>query len=766
MRISIPAILRPGEPRRPSHRLSRPGLGLGRSGAGTALILLAFVMLPGAVLGYLSWRAIERERANSLEQLRGSYRQYAVLAARQVDYQLRSMESRWVGAFDGLMTVAARGPTAEQVVQATGKEPLIAGYFLLGAPGRILYPPMAADELDLSPPVSEQGAEAREHDDFVLLAARGEELEYRAGDLKAALGVYREILSRVENPRLRAMAESYIGRVQLKDGDPSEALKTFRVLLRRYPNERDLNRMSLRFLAQYQIAVALEGLQRYPEALDALLELNRDLLGRSDAITQAQYSYFSDLIQTLAPQILGRPDLQEGVTYAQAFRALGEQNKKRISEKHFVHLLASELSEMSFKRKHYMPQTQYLSARAEGDPFLLAYRTVPDPGQSFVTGILAAQIDLPELQNELFSALRNLNSDTQGAIAILGSGGAVVIGSQAAKGTLMATQDLMPPFDFWQVAIYLRDVPTAMQRLDVRRTFWLWLVSLMLLSILFGGYGFILRARRQAYLSRAQTTFVSNVTHELRTPLTSIKMFAELLEIQMAEAPPAAQAAFPRNAGQYLDLIQHECDRLGRLIDRVIHFSRVERSAEQYQFEPRDLGEVVARSVDSFRPHANAHGFPLDLEVENPLPEVSLDADAISQVMLNLLTNAVQYSVREKEIRVRVGRAEGGVAIAVRDRGIGIRPRDRERVFDKFYSTWRRMDSRTQGGLGLGLAISREIARAHGGDIRVESEVGRGSTFTVTLPAHARAGEASEPGERRQRAADVPAIEQFGSRQA
>jgi len=752
-----------GESRKPSHRFGRPGFGLGRSGAGTALILLAFVMLPGAVLGTLSWRAIERERASSLEQLRGSYRQFAVLAARQIDYQLRSLESRWLGGFDGLMSASALGPTVEQVIRATGKDPLVSDYFLLGAPGRVLYPPMAADELDVSLSASEQGTEASEHDQFMLLSARGEELEYRSGDLKAALAAYEEILFKVENPRLRAMAESYIGRVQLKAGDPTGALRTFRGLIRRYPNERDLNRMYLRFLAQYQIAVALESLQRYPEALDALLELNRDLLARSDAITQAQYSYFSDLIQTLAPQILVRPELQDK-GYEQSFRALGEQNKKRISEKHFVHLLASELSEMSFRRKHFMPRTQYLSARAEGDPFLLVYRAVPDAQRTYVTGILAAEIDLRELQKELFAALRNLNSETQGAVAILGSGGGVVIGAEAAKGTLMATQDLMPPFDFWQVAIYLNDVPTAMQRLDLRRTLWLWLVCLMLLSILFGGYWFILRARRQAYLSRAQTTFVSNVTHELRTPLTSIKMFAELLDLQMAEAPNAAQAGFPRNAAQYLGLIQQECDRLGRLIDRVVHFSRMERRAEQYQFEPHDIGEVVTRCVESFRPHANAHGFLLELSVADALPEVNLDADAMSQVMLNLLTNAVQYSLRDKEIRVRVERQVWGVAITVADRGIGIRPRDLPRVFDKFYSTWRRMDSRTQGGLGLGLTISREIARAHGGEIQVQSEVGCGSTFTVMLPALTRAGALVTEGDRNRQESDAPVLEPLRSR--
>jgi len=720
-------------------------------------------MLPGAVLGYLSWRAIVRERASSLEQLRGSYAQFAVLAARQIDYQLRSLESRWMASFDGLMATSPKGPTAEQVARATGKEPLIDGYFLLAAPGRVLYPSMAPDALDDAPHASDLGTEASEHDQFALLSARGEELEYRVGDLKGALNVYREIPTLVVNPRLRAMAESYIGRVQLKAGDMAGALRTYHGLLRRYPNERDLNRMYLRFLAQYQISVALEGQLRHRDALDGLLELNRDLLARSDAITQSQYAYFSDLVQTLASQIMSRPDLQDRTAYVQSFKSFGEQNKKRISEKHFVHLLASELGEMSFKRKRYLPRTQYLSARAEGDPFLLAYRAVPDADRTFITGILAAEINLQELQRELFAALKNLNSETQGAIAILGSGGQVVIGADAAKGTLMATQDLMPPFDSWQVAIYLGDVPTAMQRLDLRRTLWLWLVSLMLLSILFGGYWFIVRARRQAYLSRAQTTFVSNVTHELRTPLTSIKMFAELLEIQMTESETPTE--FPRQAGQYLRLIRQESDRLSRLIDRVVHFSRMERRAEEYQLEPGNIGEAVSHAVESFRPHAITHGFRLELMVDDALPEVSYDADGISQVMLNLLTNAVQYSLNEKEIRVHVKSDEAGVAIAVSDRGIGIRPRDLQRVFDKFYSTWRRMDSRTQGGLGLGLTISREIARAHGGDIQVQSEVGRGSTFTVILPAHAAAGEATISGERRRRAGSVPAFGRMGGRQ-
>jgi len=102
--------------------------------------------------------------------------------------------------------------------------------------------------------------------------------------------------------------------------------------------------------------------------------------------------------------------------------------------------------------------------------------------------------------------------------------------------------------------------------------------------------------------------------------------------------------------------------------------------------------------------------------------------------MWNLLTNAVQFSARRKEIRVRVARVGTSVAIDVTDRGVGIEPRNLGRVFDRFYSSWRRMDDRAQGGLGLGLTLSREIVRQHGGDITVQSEAGEGSTFTVSLP--------------------------------
>ena len=651
-----------------------------------------------------------------------------------MDYQLGSLESRWIGEFDALLSVSRGRPTPALLREFEGRQPLIANYFLLSAPGRILYPPGPASGEAAAPEALGMAPRVPEHELFARLVARGEQAEYDAGNMKAAITSYRGVVEHVESPRLRAVAESYIGRAQLKARDWTGALATFRLLLARYPDVRDLNRGYLRFLAQYQIAVSLQGLKRHREALDALLELNRDLLRRSDAITTMQYSYYSDLIRSLAPALIDALSAPDREPYARAFGALAEQSKKRIGQKYFIQLLDAELSEMSFRQKRFSSLTRYMTARAEGVPFLLAYRALPDAKEVYTSGILAAQIDLARLQEQLFATMRNLPMGPDGAMAILGPGGNVLLGAEAARGTFMAAQDLAPPFDAWQVAIYLRDAPTVMKRLDLRHTIWLWLISLMLLSIMVGGYVFILRARRLAYLSRAQTTFVANVTHELRTPLASIRMFAELLELRSAAPRVGLSARASGSTAEYLRMIRQECERLSRLIDRVVDFSRMERHVKQYQCEVSDVGRVVVDAVESFRPNADGRGFDLQVSVDGPLPLLSLDADAISQVVLNLLTNAVQHSAETKSIRVRVRPEPSAVVIEVADRGIGIEPRNLRRIFDKFYSTWRRMDDRTQGGLGLGLTLSREIVRAHGGEIAVRSKVGQGSTFTVRLP--------------------------------
>lgn len=702
------------------------------------LVFLGLILIPSGLLGYFSWRAIENEKLLSQERLKESYVQFARLAAREIDDELEDVEKRWSSTVKRIIDKDERIPAPEELDELTQTEPLIAACYLLTAPGKVAYPPdLSLREAGSSSEQAPMESELfhREHELFNRLVTRGEELEYLSYDLKGAIATYREIAAQVTSPQLRAMAESYVGRALMKQGEWTEALTTFQDLLVKYPEMRDLNKMYLRFPAQYQIAVALDNLERDQEAVETLFRFNQDLLERSDVISPLQYSFFLDQIRNLAPRLLASPELSASQSYQAELEALAEQSKKHIREKYFLQLLDRKLYEMVIARKEYKAKFRYVSEEADGDPFLLAYRALPDPSGIYTTGLLGLQINLEQLRQKLFPAiLRNLKSSDQVALAILNESGDYVIGTARSTEPPIAVRTLQEPFEFWQVAVYLSETAPAMQRWDFRTTLSLWLISLLLLSILLGAYIFIRRARREAYLSQMKSTFVSNVSHELRTPLASIKMLAELLEMQLAGQSATASENFKARAENYLGIIRRECSRLGRLIENVLDFSKIERGVKQYNFEYEDPAAVVRMAVDSFRPHAEEQGFTLALDIAEPLPELRMDADAISQVILNLLSNAVKYSEAVKDIRVRAYQRNTNVVIEVSDRGIGIAAAELSKVFEDFYRADQRLNSQKQGGMGLGLTLARQIVRAHGGEISVRSEVGQGSTFTFTLP--------------------------------
>lgn len=702
------------------------------------LIFLGLILIPSGLLAYFSLRAIENEKLLSKERLQESYSQFARLAAREIDDELEDVEKRWSSTVKRIIDKDERIPAHEELDELTQTEPLIAACYLLTAPGKVAYPPDLSLREAGSPPEQapmESELFHREHELFNQLVTRGEELEYLSYDLKGAIATYREIAAQVTSSQLRAMAESYVGRALMKQGEWTEALTTFQDLLVKYPEMRDLNKMYLRFPAQYQIAVALDNLERDQEAVETLFRFNQDLLERSDVISPLQYSFFLDQIRNLAPRLLASPELSASQSYQAELEALAEQSKKHIREKYFLQLLDRKLYEMVIARKEYKAKFRYVSEEADSDPFLLAYRALPDPSGIYTTGLLGLQINLEQLRQKLFpTILRNLKSSDQVTLAILNESDDYVIGTARSTEPPIAVRTLEEPFEFWQVAVYLSEAAPAAQRWDFRTTLSLWLISLLLLSILLGAYIFIRRARREAYLSQMKSTFVSNVSHELRTPLASIKMLAELLEMQLAGQSVTASENFKARAENYLGIIRRECSRLGRLIENVLDFSKIERGIKQYSFEYEDPAAVVRMAVDSFRPHAEEQGFTLAVDIAEPLPELRLDADAISQVILNLLSNAVKYSDAVKDIHVRAFQQKSQVVIDVTDLGIGIAATELSKVFDDFYRADQRLNSQKQGGMGLGLTLARQIVRAHGGEISVRSEVGKGSTFTFTLP--------------------------------
>jgi signal transduction histidine kinase len=288
--------------------------------------------------------------------------------------------------------------------------------------------------------------------------------------------------------------------------------------------------------------------------------------------------------------------------------------------------------------------------------------------------------------------------------------------------TVVARVALGPPLEGFALAAELPGDPAAPLAFR-NRTLYIGLLVLLYLGIGVG-FGLTIREMRRAYkLSRLKTDFVANISHELRTPLTSVRLFAETLREGRVESPQEVR--------ECVTMLSTEADRLSRMVERLLDWSRLESGGAPLELERTEVPALLDRIGQAYR--AQQLPATYQTEVEAKLPAVNVDRDAIAQVVLNLLHNAVKYTGEDKRIRVRARRAGRGVAIEVEDNGPGVRPQERKRIFDRFYRADDLLSRRTEG-TGLGLAIAKKIVELHGGRIELDSKVGEGSTFRVVLP--------------------------------
>lgn len=282
----------------------------------------------------------------------------------------------------------------------------------------------------------------------------------------------------------------------------------------------------------------------------------------------------------------------------------------------------------------------------------------------------------------------------------------------------------------YRIAVYERypQIANQLKEIEYKKKniySYITLIGFAAISILAGGFFTLMALSKEWRTAQLKSEFVSHLAHDLRRPLTSIRMFSEMLD--MGHIPSEEKRK------EYYGIIARECEQLTHLANNVLDFSRLENRQKEYNFKPESLSQIVLQTVDRFKNYISDEERKIVVEIKNPVPPIPMDAEALSQAIINLLFNAVRYSPPNSEIKVELLREGKDAFIKVIDKGIGIPKEEQKKIFEKYFRS-NRQEVKNREGSGLGLTLVKHALMAHKGKIEVESEEGKGSIFSIRLP--------------------------------
>jgi len=525
--------------------------------------------------------------------------------------------------------------------------------------------------------------------------ANAEKAEFQDQNYNLAIDILR-LFSNAEDPAVRAGALIRMGR-NLKKAEHLEAsIDVYRELSKHSYGEVAISGVPVDLVARRALCVLLEELD-CPEALQLeARQLQEDLKARHWHLDRASYIYYYNQV---AQWLEGEKD-SDNIQMALADAVVWLwQNKNNLGE-----------MEQDF--------SGWRAFRFHGTSVSIIWRVSNDRLSAVVAG--------PHYQqNQWFDPLSK-SSDFRGfSVSLHDSDGMLVYGNEPTIETLLTIRRASITGLPWDISLINSDLEAGMNQFAQRRRLMMMGLGMLVLLVIATSY-FIGRAvSRELAAARLQSDFVSAVSHEFRTPLTSMRQFTEMLVEN--KALPAEK----RHA--YYNAQDRATRRLSRLVESLLDFGRMEANARPYRLERLDVGQLVRSITEEFRQESSANKLVIDCTIPEDGPiVVNGDREALAQALWNLLDNAVKYSGESPVVRVEV-EVVSQVAIQVRDQGFGIPPSEKDRVLRKFV---RGSSAKACGikGTGIGLAMVKHIVAGHGGKVLIDSELGKGSTFTILLP--------------------------------
>jgi signal transduction histidine kinase/tetratricopeptide (TPR) repeat protein len=647
-------------------------------------LFLAITLALATGLGWLGWRILQQDRALEGQRVQERLGQAADLVSASLSRKIAGLEERIRGI--SALPEPAVTREASHYAQELGSDAMLVVF----RPEGIDAYPRSRLLFYSSLPNPKQPAQR--------IFGVGESFEFREKDYPKAIASYRE-LARSPDVLIRAGALLRLGRVLRKMHQPDKALVVYEELGKLDPSP--VGGLPAGLLARAASCELLFETNRNAELEREAAALYLDLNGGRWKLARATYRFY-------AQEVSGWVSPSE--------RHVADQ---RIDAAPALTAGVDSLWEewQRIRQGEGAPSGRRSLWVYEQSVFLVWHST---PGR--LVGLVARPGYFKEqwqgpMQPFERQGMRVTLTDAEGH-PILGQNLSV-----SSHQVTRAASDTQLP---WTLRVASASPGAVLAESASRRRLLLAGLGMMALVVLVGSY-FVGRAvTRELEVARLQSDFVSAVSHEFRTPLASLLQLSELLADGRVSTDSQRQ--------MYYRSLFGETQRLSRLVEGLLDFGRMEAGGCEYRFELLEPGGLIRSVAEEFGREVEQRGYEVEIKLDGELPPVRGDREALGRALWNLLDNAVKYSPQCKTVWVEAACNNGPVAIRVRDHGLGIAPGEQEEIFKKFV----RASSAWQAGVkgtGLGLAMVKRIAAAHGGRAFVESEPGAGSTFTISLPA-------------------------------
>ena len=680
------------------------------------------VLLPTIPLAYFAMRSIVGEREGVGRKIADSLERVSLSFTKKATAGLVDCEVDLGARLESGLTL---NETVQEITEVLNSCSVFDSFFILDSHLEPLFPFGI-----LGAKVSEIAIDGGENDKFTRGMREGNEKEFGSGDLEGAIGDYRLALAYAGGKAYRTVVENAIARCYFKQKGYREARNHYRAIWVKGDANVFYGGLSLKLLAMYRLAV-IDGLVGHRgRAVERFLDVIKALAAGELAGSIYEAMFYASMAEKRVNELLGSPELARkyGAEFKGLLKLWRYRKRASLEMEEFQETDRFDFQKLLGERGDGARDFRRISKNIGGGEAILLYRKL----SGWRLGkpvILAVVLDTRVLRREVGGALRSLlKSEGDVNIVVYDSAGREVAeGGDGASSSGYKIDDstLAPALPFWQLKVAYRKQGLLFEVATRERMMRLTSISFLVAVVFLGIYVTYRSIKRDTELAKLKSDFVSRVSHELRTPRATIRAVGEMLEMGAVLGRDKEK--------EYFSLIASESERLSRLIDNVLDFSKIGTDKKRWNFKPADIGKVVSKTVERYQQYVKPDGFDIAFELDGDMPKMVIDEDAIGQVLINLLDNAVKFSRDEKVVWVELRRRGAELALSVRDSGIGIAPENLDRIFDQFYRPKEAIEFSAKGA-GIGLAIVKNVAEAHGGRIDVQSDQGEGSIFTLVLP--------------------------------